>query len=362
MANYRVGIIGCGGIARVHAQAYQQDKNTEIVCCSDINKDAVAKFGAEFNIPESSQYTDHRIMLEKEKPDIVSVCTWHGSHASITIDACNAGVKGVLCEKPIATNLGDADAMLEAASANGTKLIVGHQGRFNATNTKVRELVRAGAIGEPTALFRRSSDGLLNNGTHAIDYARYILGDPEAEWVIGQVSRHTDKWERRTRIEDLCMGLVCFKNGARLVIESDLPKPAHIGPDVYGTEGAIKIVNNTIYLMNGDQAGWREIRPDEVIIKKDLVMQEGWSAPADVSPGQVSELIAWIEGRIEEHRGAARHARADLEIMMAIYESLRIHDVVYLPLQTKASPLELMIDGGALPVTKPGKYDIRVPF
>ncbi|HGE69490.1 TPA: Gfo/Idh/MocA family oxidoreductase, partial [Candidatus Poribacteria bacterium] len=102
MANYKVGIIGCGGIARVHAQAYQQDKDTEVVCCSDIREEAIAKFGDEFNIPQSSRYTDHRVMLEKEKPDIVSVCTWHGSHANITIDACNAGVKGVLCEKPIA--------------------------------------------------------------------------------------------------------------------------------------------------------------------------------------------------------------------------------------------------------------------
>ena len=91
-------------------------------------------------------------------------------------------------------------------------------------------------------------------------------------------------------------------------------------------------------------------------------MKEGWPAPAESSPPQAAELIAWIEGRIEEHRGAGRHARAAMEIMMAIYESLRIHDVVHLPLQTKESPLELMIDGGMLPVTKPGKYDIRVPF
>jgi UDP-N-acetyl-2-amino-2-deoxyglucuronate dehydrogenase len=362
MANYRVGIVGCGGISRVHAQAYQQEKRTEIVCCADIKEDAAQKFGGEFDIPESSCYTDHKAMLEAEKPDIVSVCTWHGSHASVTIDACKAGVKGILCEKPMATCLGDADAMLEAASASGTKLIIGHQGRFSPANTTARELIRVGAIGQPTSAFRHSGDGLLNNGTHAIDGIRYILGDPETEWVVGQVSRHTDKWERRVRIEDLCMGLVCFKGGARLVMESDLPKPHPMESDIYGTEGTIRIANNVVYLMNGDQSGWKEIKPGEPIAQKELVMKEGWSAPADVSPGQVSELIAWIEGSIEEHRGAARHARSTVEIMMAIYESLRIHDVVYMPLQTKESPLDLMIDGGALPVTKPGKYDIRVPF
>jgi predicted dehydrogenase len=363
MSEYRVGIVGCGGISRVHAKAYQSTENTEIVCCADIKEEAVNKFGEEFNVPENARYLSHEAMLEAEKLDIISVCTWHGSHAPITIDACKAGLKGVLCEKPMTTCLGDADAMLEAAAASSTKIAVGHQGRFRPVNVKARELIQGGAIGQPTAAFRRDGDGLLNNGTHAIDGIRYILGDPKAEWVMGQVSRHTDKWERRVRIEDCCMGLVCFDGGTRLVIESDLPKPGPPGPSVYGTEGAIRIDRGAIHLMNGEQAGWREIKPGQPAAKpEDMVAQEGWSAPAEASPTQVAELIAWIEGRIEEHRGAGRHARATIEIMMAIYESLRIHDVVHLPLQTKESPLELMIDGSALPVTKPGKYDIRVPF
>jgi len=362
MAKYRVGVVGCGGISRVHAHSYLAEESTEIVCCSDIKKEAADKFGEEFKIPEKSCYLDHNDMLESEKPDIVSICTWHGSHSMITVDACKAGVKGILCEKPIATCLGDADAMLEAAEASGTKLIIGHQGRFNSVATKARQLIRAGAIGQPTAAFRRSGDGLLNNGTHAIDNLRYILGDPKALWVIGQVSRHTDKWERRTRIEDLCMGLICFEGGTRFVIESDLPSPEHAGPDVYGTEGSLRMGNDAVYLMNKDQAGWKEVKPSEPVESEKAIMQEGWSAPAGISPGQTAELVAWIEGRIEEHRGAARHARAAMEIMMAIYESLRTHNVVFMPLEIRQSPLELMIDGNSLPVTKSGKYDIRVPF
>jgi predicted dehydrogenase len=338
-------------------------ENTQIVCCADIRKEAASKFGEEFNLPESSRYLSHEAMLEAEELDIISVCTWHGSHAPITVDACRAGVKGVLCEKPMATSLGEADSMLEAATASGTKVAIGHQGRFRATNVTAREMVRSGAIGKPTVAFRRSGDGLLNNGTHAINYVSFILGDPKAEWVMGQVSRHTDKWERRVRIEDCCMGLVCFEGGMRFVMESDLPEPALSGPSVYGTDGAIRIDRNSVYLMNSEKAGWREVKPGKPASEPDeTVMQEGWSAPAESSPTQVAELIAWIEGRIEEHRGSGRYARATMEIMMAIYESLRIHDVVYLPLQTKESPLELMIDGGALPVTRPGKYDIRVPF
>jgi predicted dehydrogenase len=363
MAEYRIGMVGCGGISRAHARAYLSTGRAKIVCCSDIKEEAVSKFGEEFDVPEVSRYLDHKAMLESEEIDVISVCTWHASHAPITVDACKAGLKGVLCEKPMATSLGGAQSVLEAAKGNGTKVAIGHQGRFRPVNVKARELVLAGAIGQPTAAFRRSGDGLLNNGTHAIDGVRFLLGDPKANWVIGQVSRHTDKWERRVRIEDCCMGLVCFEGGMRLVIESDLPQPGPTGPSVYGTEGIIRVEKDAIYLMNAEQSGWREIKQGDPVEKvEDAVMQAGWSAPAESSPTQVAELFAWIEGEIEEHRGAARHACATVEIMMAVYESLRIRDVVRLPLQTKESPLELMIDDGTLPVTKPGRYDIRVPF
>ena len=363
MSEYRVGMVGCGGISRVHAKAYQVTENTEMVCCADINAEAVSKFGEEFDIPESARYLSHEAMLEAEELDIISVCTWHEPHAPITIDACKAGVKGILCEKPMATSLGGADAMLEAAAASGAKIAVGHQGRFRPVSVTARELILSGAIGQPTAAFRRSDGGLLNNGTHAIDGVRFLLGDPKAEWVMGQLSRHTDRWERRVRIEDCCAGVVCFEGGTRLVMESDMPEPGLSGPSVYGTEGCIKMGDGIVYLMNGDKAGWQEIKAGQPIERpEEATMQAGWSAPAESSPTQVAELIDWIEGRIEEHRGAGRHARATMEIMMAIYESLRIQNVVHLPLETRESPLELMIDDGTLTVTKPGKYDIRVPF
>jgi len=363
MSEYKVGIVGCGDIARAHAKAYQATENTEVVCCADIKEEAVNRFGEEFGIPENARYPSHEAMLDAEELGLVSVCTWHKPHAIVTIDACKAGVKGVLCEKPMATSLGDADAMLEAAATSGTKLAVGHHGRFSPANMTARELVLSGAIGQPTAAFRRSGGGLLNNGTHAIDGVRYLLGDPKAEWVMGQLSRHTDRWERRVRIEDCCTGLVCFEGGARLIMESDMPEPDVSGPSIYGTEGAIKIGGGVVHLMNKDAAGWQEIKAGQPIEKPvETVMKEGWSAPAESSPTQVAELIDWIEGTIEEHRGAGRHARATMEIMMAIYESLRIQNVVRLPLETKESPLELMIDDGTVSVTKPGKYDIRVPF
>ena len=338
---YRVGVAGCGGISRTHTRGWQGLPNVELVAAMDIKSEAVDKFAEEFSV--SAKYTDYREMFEKEDLDIVSICTWQNSHAEIAVAAAEAGLKGILCEKPMCVSLGEADAMLAACENSGTKMAIGHHGRFSATNTEARRLVAEGAIGQPTLMIRRSGGGLLNNGTHTIDGIRYILGDPETEWVIGQVERNTDKFERRTRIEDLCSGLICFKTGTRAVIESDMPGPDVPAALVYGTEGILKTGEGGLLLLNDKTAGWQVMKP----------RGNGIS--------QYAELLGWIEGK-NEHRGNAIHSHAVIEIMMAIYESLRIRGVVRMPLATKASPLGMMIDDGTLPVLKPGKYDIRVPF
>ena len=77
---------------------------------------------------------------------------------------------------------------------------------------------------------------------------------------------------------------------------------------------------------------------------------------------QFQALIDWMEGKTADHRSSGRQARYTMEIMMAIYESLRIKNVITMPLETKESPLELMIEDGTLPVLEEGRYDIRRAF
>ncbi len=341
---YRVGIIGCGGMGRNHAIAYAKNPATKIVSVMDIRPESAKKLAQEFSIP--AIYTNYNEMLKKEDLNIVSISTWQGVRAEITMAAAKAGVKGILGEKPMATSLGESDDMIDVCETNGTKLVIGHQGRFSAVNTEIRRLIRDGAIGEPTLLHRRSKPnaGLLNIGSHLIDGMRYHLSDPETLWVIGQTSRTTDRWERRTRCEDLCMGLICFEGGARGIYESDLPEPLISTAVVYGTTGQIKTTEFGISLHNDKTGGWKKIKPPEEKID------------------QLQELIHWMEGKIVEHRSSGKQARYTMEIMMAIYESLRIKSVVEMPLQTKESPLELMVKDGTMPILKPGRYDLRNPF
>ncbi|MDE0301202.1 MAG: Gfo/Idh/MocA family oxidoreductase [Candidatus Poribacteria bacterium] len=342
---YRVGIIGCGGMSRIHANAYTENPRTTLVAAMDIDKDSAAKLSQEYSIP--AVYTDYNKLLETEDLDIVSIVTWQGVRAEITIAAAEAGVKGILGEKPMASCLGEADDMIETCEKHGAKLVIGHQGRFSPMSVEIRRLIRDGAIGQPTLLHGRSKPnaGLLNIGTHVIDGWRYQLSDPETLWVIGQISRTTDKWERRTLCEDLCMGLICFEGGARGIYESDLPEPAISGTAIHGTAGQIRNdADGKLVIQTDESKGWTEIQ----------------AAPEESN--QFQELIDWMEGKIGDHRSSGRQARYTMEIMMAIYESLRIKNVVNMPLETKESPLELMVQDGTLPVLKEGRYDIRRAF
>ena len=342
---YRIGIIGCGGMGRSHSRAWTKQPNATVVAAADIYEESAKRVADEYDVP--AIYTDVNEMLAKEELDIVSITTWQGPRAEATVAAANAGVKGIIGEKPMSASLGHADEMLAACEANDVKLVIGHQGRYAPANIEARRLVAAGAIGEPTTVHHRAKPhaGLLNTGTHAIDGWRFLLSDPETLWVIGQTARTTDRWERRTICEDLCMGLVCFEGGARGIYEGDLPEPNVSMPKIAGTEGMIRNgPDGTLLLQNGDAQGWQQITPP--------------SEPKN----QFQELIEWIEGKIDNHRGSGVQARYTIEIMMAIYESLRIKNVVTMPLETKELPLELMVNDGTLPVLEEGRYDLRAPF
>ncbi|MBC7236656.1 MAG: hypothetical protein H5T69_12525, partial [Chloroflexi bacterium] len=76
--------------------------------------------------------------------------------------------------------------------------------------------------------------------------------------------------------------------------------------------------------------------------------------------GQAVELADWIEGKIPTHRNEATNGLKALEMVLAIYESARCHEKVTLPLQTRLSPLDLMVESGHLAPTRPGRYDVRL--
>jgi predicted dehydrogenase len=339
---YRAGIIGCGGIGMAHVRGYQGVPGIEVVAAADPVERARREFETRFGIPRT--YADAAEMLRSEPLDFVSVCLWHPLHAEFTGLAARHRPKAILCEKPMATCLAEADAMLAACAENGVKLAIGHQRRFNNSWTKAGEMLREGAIGTPQLVAVQTGEGLLNCGTHVVDAIRYMLGDPETEWVFGAVERKSDRYERSVRIEDRCMGLIQFQGGVQALVECDLTGTANVeNYSIRGTDGVLEVAQRSVRLLRGGGEGW-------------VTIETGYDDPWIA---QARELVSWVEGTTG-HRGEAKHGRATLEILMAVYQSAREHALVRAPLTETANPLERMIEEGKLPVTEPGAYDIRL--
>lgn len=379
MERYRVAIIGCGNIARNHARAWRAlPERVEIACLADTNEEALEEAGEAWDVSREHRYQDFREMLDAEHPDIVSVCTWTGLHAPATIAAAARRPKVILCEKPMATSLGEADAMLVACRRNRVKLAIGHMRRFYGSWEEARRLVADGAIGTPIRAWSSVSEGLLNWGTHLIDGVRYVLGDPPAQWVMGAVARETDRYERGVRIEDALLGLVQFGGapgsqsgsgavaaaGVQATFQVDLGPTKHW--QIIGTDGIIEAHEAQVRLLDGRQGGWRDLPGSEMGFQDAFdaemrgIVEWADQAPLAGVAGTEARLAGGGAGVPEyQYREDGQSGRATLEIGLAIYESARIHEVTRLPLSIRGNPLELMIESGHLEVRRPGAYDIR---
>ncbi|HIC68260.1 MAG TPA: Gfo/Idh/MocA family oxidoreductase, partial [Candidatus Latescibacteria bacterium] len=147
MDTLRVGIIGCGGRGKAHAEGYAASPRTQIVACADPVAESCSGFAERFGV--EAEYSDHIEMLQAEQLDIVSICTWpHMHRPMVEVAARKSGVQAIHAEKPMAPTWGEARAMHDVCVANDTLLTLCHQRRFGDTFRTARQLLREGAIGD----------------------------------------------------------------------------------------------------------------------------------------------------------------------------------------------------------------------
>ncbi|MBX6773295.1 MAG: Gfo/Idh/MocA family oxidoreductase, partial [Chloroflexi bacterium] len=335
---YRTAIIACGNIARVHARAWQNvpGRPVEIAAIADTNREALQEFGDFFGIPENKRYTNYREMLDQERPDFVDVCSWHGLHAEMVIAAAARRPKAIICQKPMALSLGEAEQMMIACERNGVKLLVSYQRPHHATWLKARELIREGVIGQVIQI--TVSDGtLLNTNSHNIHLALFLTGNPRVEWVMGAVERTTEAMERGFPAEDRSLGLVGLEGGATILIQGGFPSPYRTGQGarVVGTDGIMELGTGRPADENlrSDGAMWQpegssaKYNDEWGWVRYLNATSGGWKnveAPwHDCWVHQCQEAIDWVEGRISDPISSAAKAYVTQEVMMALYESAR---------------------------------------
>ena len=198
----RVGMIGAGGIARgAHQPGFAALPNVEIVAVADPADGRAADFARDFGVPHT--YTDYHDLLAREDVDVVAVATPPVAHAQATIAALEAG-KHVFCEKPMAMNVTEAQAMADAAERADRVLAIDFQTRFSPDAQRAHQLVAGGHLGAPhfaratmlrqagvptwgifTSKAANGGGALIDIGVHALDRALYVLGPSHAHQRLG---------------------------------------------------------------------------------------------------------------------------------------------------------------------------------
>jgi predicted dehydrogenase len=342
-----IGVIGCGGIARLgHLPNIARNPRARLVAVCDIDADRARATAAEFGDSGTVAYQDYQDLLANQDVEMVCVTTWAAAHAEPVIAAAKAG-KHILCEKPIAISLADADAMVDAAKEAGVKFAMGYQPRFGTLWPRVKQIIDDGLLGEIMGVTissaAPSSHGVpwflrkdLSGGGVLIDwgiYTAYCIN-----WWIGQVDRvyataKTFRKEVMVRgelvtdidVEDTVAAHLSFANGAMGTWYSAWAvKGNHGGIAIDGREGTLTIQGNTIRLrstrINDPEyiSGWHEITATDPLL-------------VDMHYRKIEHLVdAVLDDTPLVLTG--EDGRDALELVLAIYKSAETGQPVDLPM------------------------------
>lgn len=198
----RVGLVGCGFMGTMHANVYQLLPNADLVGVVDHREEKRNAFAEKFGIPSFGTLEE---MVEALEVDAIDICLPTHLHKDATVAAANAG-KHVLCEKPMALNLQEADQMIEATQRNGVKLMIGHCIRFWPEYAKLKEYVDSKELGNLVSINLTrvgefphwssenwlaneslSGGGVLDMHIHDSDFVLYLLGEPQSYESWGSI-------------------------------------------------------------------------------------------------------------------------------------------------------------------------------
>ncbi|MCH7792614.1 MAG: Gfo/Idh/MocA family oxidoreductase, partial [Planctomycetes bacterium] len=178
-----IGRTGRGNFGHGLHTCYANVPNVELVAIAD--DDEIGRAKAVADTGAARPYADYREMLAVAKPDIVSICTPDETHFAIGMKVLETeGVRGVICEKPLALDVCQARQMAQSASAHEVALLVNYSRRFDAAYQTLRCQIQKGCLGSIQAVSGYYGKGLLHNGSHWLDLLRFMFG--EVRWVIGK--------------------------------------------------------------------------------------------------------------------------------------------------------------------------------
>jgi UDP-N-acetyl-2-amino-2-deoxyglucuronate dehydrogenase len=356
-APLRFAIVGCGAIAVNHVRALRSIPGVEVTAAIDSHPGRARQFAHDHGVPASFDEIEQGL---DSGIDAVTVCTPHRAHEAGVLAAAERGLH-VLCEKPIATTVAEADRMITATDAAAVRFGVVYQRRMWASARRIRAALDDGSLGQPVTgscavRLRRDADYfaepwrgrwdtegggvLMTQAIHHIDLLQWFMGDAVA--VSGRIAtlKHGDLIE----VEDTAVATIEFASGALAVLQAGTTYRPALGARVMVSDREGRTASVLEYPEGSDTTDvWTVDEPYGFVSPLteggayDPPLPEVHSRLRDVHTLQLVDFVDAVrQGRDPAVTG--REARKSLEIVAAVYESDRTGVPVKLQASTARVP------------------------
>lgn len=336
----KFGIIGTGMIGKFHAKAIQDMNGGELHSVYSRRPEAAEEFASEYG---AQPYSDLDSFLADPELEIVTVATASGAHLEVTAAALRAG-KHAIVEKPLEVTVERIDQLIALSRESGKVLAAILNRRFHPGMDAFKKAVaqnRFGTLASASAYIKwyRDQDyydsgawrgtweldgggALMNQSIHTVDALLYLAGPVKSVTASVATLAH-----QRIEVEDHCIALLEFENGAQGVIEASTccwsaeGHPARV--QLSGTEGSVFLADESFETWD-----FREERPEDDQIRRTLMKGQeaglGANDPSAINTHQHQRNFEEVVQAIQEGREPATNgaeARKSVALIRAIYDS-----------------------------------------
>ena len=341
---YKTAMLGCGGRARGHADAYRFVKRGKLAAICDMNEERLNNFGDDFGI--ASRYTDLDEMLEKERPDVLHIVTTPVVPSSeerlrypLMKQASDAGVPAAIIEKPVAIEGEDWKQIAGLAAETQTKFVVNTQLDFHPKNLELKRDVANGRIGEIRFIDASARSMPAEQGGHVLQLVSSYIDNSPPIRVLGQISG-SECLKSASHPSPLhAAGHVLHENGVHvsLAFGTEMAQMASDDPGVYGHKRVFVV--GTKGFVHWRFSSWERSTVDG-----------GYeSGPLDygeqdvVAQGNFTEAIFdWLDDENNVHPTHLKQSLIEFNIILGMYYSGLTNEIIDLPFEPPDGLMDLL--------------------
>ena len=333
---YKTAMLGCGGRARGHADAYRFVKRGKLAAICDMDEERLNNFGDDFGI--SSRYTDLDEMLEKEKPDVLHIVTSPVVPSSeerlrypLMKQGSDHGVPAAIIEKPVAIEGEDWKQIAGLAEETQTKFVVNTQLNFHPKNLELKRDVAAGRIGEIRFIDASARSRSAEQGGHVLQLVSSYMDDAHPVRILGQIagSEHLKSAGGHPGPTHAA-AQVLYENGVHVSIAfgTEMAQKASDDPGIYGHKRVFVV--GTKGFVHWRFSSWERSTLDGGYEggplnygEQDVVAQANFT----------EAIFDWLEDENKVHPTHLKQSLVENNLILGLYHSGITNEIVDLPFE-----------------------------